>query len=230
MESLLRNWSPDVHADDVLRGQGADPAKLRKRSPRAAEAVDRAVCEGRRLITPLVLQQRLRIHERRHEKLVLSDGGKVFGSLVARQLQGADEVTAVVCTIGSRLESRVARTIRRDPAYAVALEDFGVLVIGSLVKAVTGWVQEQADAEGLHMTMPLSPGMEGWPVADGQRQMFGMLNGLGRAVVLNESSYMVPRMSTSFLLGLGRNVAEPVGTPCDCCSLGDRCSYRSQYG
>ncbi len=230
MKTLLRSWTPDVDADDVLRQMGADPEGLRKRSPRAADAADRAAHDGAGLVTPSALQRRFQIIEHRHEKLKLSDGGRLSGRLVARHLAGAREVIAVVCSIGSRIEATVSENIRHDPAYALALDQYGTLAVGSLVRRISVAFREEADREGLHVTIPLSPGMDGWSTDVGQRQMFGLLDAPGNDVQLTESSYMVPRKSTSFLLGLGTKLSDEVDSPCDCCSLRSRCSYRNQYG
>ena len=230
IKAFLQSWAPGIDADDLLRQQGADPFEIRRRSPSALQVAQRAVRDGADLVTPLVLQRRFRVHEHRHEKIFLSEGHLLSGPLLARYLAGAAEVVAVVCSIGSGVEARSSETLRADPAYAVALDEYGTLAVTSLASGVSDRVREVAAERGEHVTMPLNPGLKGWPVGGGQQQLFRLLDGLTEDVTLTASSYMVPRKSTSFVLGVGRALHSDASSPCDCCSLGSRCSYRSQSG
>ena len=64
-------------------------------------------------------------------------------------------------------------------------------------------VDEQAEAEGLRTTVPLSPGLVGWPVASGQRQLFALVDAASAGVSLTEGYMMVPKKSTSLAIGIG---------------------------
>ena len=89
-------------------------------------------------------------------------------------------------------------------------------------------VDARAEAEGYKTTVPLSPGLVGWPVATGQRQLFALLGGAPAGVRLTESSMMVPKKSTSMVIGVGPEV-EHAGESCDYCSMAATCRYREEH-
>ncbi|MDX1429932.1 MAG: hypothetical protein R3282_06575 [Rhodothermales bacterium] len=226
----IADWQPRISGDDILRLQGADPAVLRSRSPRVGRTADHAADVGKGLIVPYMLWRRRRIADRRHEKIWFDDRSSFSGRFVATHLGHAEEVVVVVCTIGPALEGRVSDVTRSNPAFAFALEQYGILSIGLLADHVVAWIDAQAKAERTQLTERLSPGMVGWSVEPGQRQIFRQLGEFGGGVVLTVNGYMRPRMSVSFLVGLGRNVLTAEGSPCDCCTIRERCTYRSYYG
>ncbi len=86
-------------------------------------------------------------------------------------------------------------------------------------------VEKWAEAEGLRSTVPLSPGLVGWPVASGQRQIFALLDGSTAGVSLNAACMMSPEKSTSMVIGLGVEV-DDAGESCDFCALAGTCRFR----
>ena len=76
--TVRRSWHLEYDADDVLRGQAADPATVRARSPRLVEFAERALASGRDLVEPAVLSRKLRVEGVRHGRLVL-EGGQIVG-------------------------------------------------------------------------------------------------------------------------------------------------------
>ncbi|MGD2253985.1 MAG: hypothetical protein PVF70_13815, partial [Anaerolineales bacterium] len=57
----MQAWDLDFDADQVLRGQGADPEIIRARSPALAQIADQALQEGAPFLKPKVYQKRLRV-------------------------------------------------------------------------------------------------------------------------------------------------------------------------
>ena len=90
------------------------------------------------------------------------------------------------------------------------------------------WVDEMAAARGVQTTIPLSPGLQGWAVRQGQSQLFATLDAAAIGVHLNDGSMMVPHKSTSMLIGLGRDVRH-VGDACDYCSMSATCRHRDEH-
>ena len=115
-----------------------------------------------------------------------------------------------------------------DPALGVALDAFGSAAVDLLGIAMCQRVDEQAEAEGLQTTVPLSPGLVGWPVASGQRQIFSLLDAAPAGVSLTEGYMMVPKKSTSMVIGIGPDV-EHAGESCDYCSMAATCRYREEH-
>jgi cobalamin-dependent methionine synthase I len=137
-------------------------------------------------------------------------------------------VAAIVATIGERLDARISEMFGADAPYAMALDGLGSAAVEALAAAACDHFREVALAEGMRSTMPLSPGMTGWPIDVGQRQIFDVLDASQIGVQLTPSSQMIPRKSLSMVLGLGRDVAEG-GRACDYCSLRETCRYQDHY-
>ena len=67
--------------------------------------------------------------------------------------------------------------------------------------------------------------MVGWSVEIGQPQIFSNVEAEAIGVTLTDSAQMLPRKSTSLVLGFAPTPFE-LGTPCDFCALRDTCRYQ----
>ncbi len=225
---VLCQWSLPLDVDRVLRGEGADPQIIRRRHPRLVAIAERALEEGLPLLEPAVLQRRLAVENLTHERLRLEGGARLSGPLIAQHMGGASQVVVMLCTIGPRLEERVAELMDEDMAYAVALDGLGSAAVEALANEATVAVEAEAAAQGLKTTIPLSPGMMGWPVEVGQPQIMALLEPQRVGVRLTGSGMMVPRKSLTLVLGVGEQVSLQ-GRACDYCSLRQTCRYQDHY-
>ena len=226
--SIVRDWALDIDVDMVLRGQGADPAAIRQRRPRLVEIAEQAIVDGKALLEPAVVYRSFDVTSLRHERLALAGGAHLSGSLLAQHLGPAEHVVLMVCTIGDAIEQRVGDALRSDPAYGLALDGFGSVAVEVLGVAACKHFEDQAAAEGRRTSIPLSPGMIGWPVDVGQWQIFGLLDAGQIGVTLTESAQMIPRKSTSMVLGVSRTPFSE-GRTCDFCTLRETCRYQDHY-
>jgi hypothetical protein len=226
---VIRDWDLSPDADMVLRAQGADPEGVRRRKSAAVGIAEQAVAAGRPLLEPVVVSTSFQVREFRHDQVRLEGGGHLSGPLIAEQLRAAQSVLVAVCSIGPALEMAASGGFREDPAMTVALDAFGSAAVGLLGAQMCQRVDEQAAAQGLRTTIPLSPGLVGWPLARGQRQLFALMDPASGGISLNDRSLMVPRKSTSMVIGLGRDVLH-AGEACDYCSVGETCRYRQNHG
>jgi hypothetical protein len=226
--AVLRTWALQVDVDGVLRAQGADPERTRARGSAAVGVAADALSEGLPLIEPAVAYERLPVASFRHRKLLVgaSGDGRLSGPLVARHLHSAHEVVALVCTIGSGLEARAASWMKRDPARGVALDAVGSAAVEQLAMLASAYVDEQAAAGGFCTTIPLSPGLIGWPLDTGQRQVFALVDAAAIGVALTDGSMMTPRKSRSLVIGVGPHVLRD-GDVCDYCAMRETCRYRT---
>jgi len=211
----------------VLRTLGADPATVRRRRSSALGVAEQAVAVGRPLLAPVVVTESFVVEERRHERLRLGPG-HLSGPLVAEHLHAARAVVLAICTIGPALEEAASRLFTDDPALALGLDAFGSAAADLLGQAMCRIVDERADAAGERTSVPLSPGLVGWPVANGQRQIFALLDGAKAGVRLTDGCMMVPEKSTSMAIGVGAEVAH-AGETCDYCSMAATCRYREEH-
>lgn len=226
---LLEDLTLHLDVDAVLRGQGADPGALRSRSPRLVQAAQRALAEGVALLRPAVLYEEFQVQALRHQRLLMSGGGVLEGELIARHLAQAEEVLVIVCTIGEALEKRASQAMEQEPVYGLALDGVGAAAVEALANAACQRLAEQAATRGLKTTIPLSPGMAGWPLLEGQQQLFALLDSRRIGVALTEHGLMLPWKSLSMVLGVGRHVRR-TGRPCDSCEMRETCRYRSPDG
>jgi hypothetical protein len=225
---VLADWQLSLDVDSVLRGQGADPGAIRARSPRVVEAAERALRDAVPLLAPIVAYERLDVHDFRHERVVLEGGATLGGPLIAAHLKGARSVVAAVCTVGQAIDDVVSGTLEEDPLFGLALDGLGSAAVEALATSVSNRFEEEASAAGLETTIPLSPGMVGWPVERGQPELFAVVRPAEAGVRLTSTWMMSPRKSVSFVLGIGPDVRTS-GRTCDYCSLKDTCRYQDHY-
>ena len=224
---VLRDWDLALDADRVLWGQGANPAVIRARRPKLAELAERAIEEGRPYLAPAVLYRRISVVGLRHERLTLAGSGRLQGPLIAGRLAAASEVIVAVCTVGDGLARRISEGFRTDPVHALALEGVAAAAAEALAEAACRRFEAFGQAEGLQASIPLNPGMIGWPLEEGQPQIFSLLPSVAVeiGVSLEPSGLMQPLKSLSLVIGLGRHL-DSAGQSCDYCSMRETCRHK----
>ena len=231
---VLDNWDLKLNTDEALRAQGMDPDVIRERRPKLINATEVALAMGKSLLEPKVLFENYGVNSLVHDRLVLdprnTSQGKnnLSGPLIAQHLSRAKEIIVMLCTIGSNLDSHVSRLFADDPMVALALDGVGSAAVESLAIQACNYFEQQAKINGFKTTMPLNPGMVGWPVEVGQPQIFSLLDCEEIGVTLTDSWMMVPNKSLSLVLGIGTEVSG-VGSSCEYCSLKGVCKYQNHY-
>ena len=81
----------------------------------------------------------------------------------------------------------------------LALEGVGSAAVEALANAVCVYFEEKAAEENLRSTIPLSPGMIGWPLEQGQSPIFKLLDTKEFGISLTPSSLMLPRLRSNFV-------------------------------
>jgi hypothetical protein len=137
-------------------------------------------------------------------------------------------VIVALCTIGAELERHAGNVMAEDPANGMVLDGVGTAAVLSLANRFCNQIGSQARVTGLQTTLPLSPGVEGWPVEQGQPQIFRMIDADCIGVSLTSGYMMVPRKSLTMVIGIGEDMRSNE-SPCDLCNLRDRCQYRTRY-
>ena len=112
--------------------------------------------------------------------------------------------------------------------YALAMDGAGSAAVEALANAACRYFEKQALEEGLQASIPFSPGMTDWAVADGQPQIFQLLGESGSIVTLTPSCIMVPKKSLTMVMGIGADLTSASKT-CDFCSMRDSCRYQDHY-
>jgi hypothetical protein len=122
---ILKDWDLALDADQVLWGQGADPALIRARRPKLVAAAEKVIEQGRPLLVPTALYQRLPVVELRHERLSLVGGDVLLGPLITSHLAAASEVIVAICTIGDGLSQIISDRLQASPVVAGTAPIYG---------------------------------------------------------------------------------------------------------
>ncbi len=218
----------DFDVDAILRGQGADPGAIRARNPRLVEIATRALEEGRPLLEPVTTYRELDVEVLRHERLVLANGQYLSGVLVSDHLGPAQRVVVILCSIGDALEAYAAEVSAEDIVYGLALDGVGSAAVEALAHAVCKYFEDQAAEYGFQSSIPISPGMVGWPVDKGQPEIFKILEPEQFNVHLTEYGLMIPRKSLTMAVGFGPQMVT-AGRTCDYCAMRETCRYQDHY-
>lgn len=224
----MRDWQVkdlDITVDSVLRGQGADPDILRSRSPRLVKVAERALSQTRDLLEPRVLLESFNVSSLKHDRLRLNNQKVLSGPLVSGHLAGAEEILAVICTVGKAVDEYAEKVIEEDIVLGLAVEGVGAAAVEGLANAVCREIELEAESRGLRSTIPLSPGMIGWDVEAGQKMIFSLLQPSQIEVELTPHLLMIPRKSLSMLIGLGKNISADHRI-CDFCAMRKTCRYQ----
>ncbi len=222
---VRRDWEFELDVDDVLRSQGADPAVIRTRRPSLVDLATRALDSGRDLLDPAVVTRALPVTNARHNRVTLNGGATLSGPLITEHLGGAERVTVMLATVGHRLEEAADRQSTKDLAFALALDAVGSAAVDALTVTACNEVEQHAIAAGLQSSLPLSPGMVGWDVGTGQREIFSILDPALVDVTVSSGMEMRPLKSATTVIGIGADIAIK-GVICDFCDMRDICRHR----
>ncbi|MBI4732305.1 MAG: hypothetical protein HY781_09330 [Chloroflexi bacterium] len=223
----MEHWTDFVFTlslDDILRGEGADPATARARRPALVKAASAAGHQGFTKVKPVAVIHEAEIVERRHEQIFLKGGKTLTGPLITRHLAGAERVAAGVCTIGAGLEDLSSSLMEENPLLGLALDGLGNAAVESVAQQTCRRIGDRAQAAGLETSAALSPGEPDWPVDVGQPQIFSLLEAGQAGVHLTEGGMMVPKKTISFVVGIGPHMEQ--ADLCELCSMRERCRYR----
>jgi hypothetical protein len=225
------NWRVEdleITVDSVLRGQGADPAIISARSPRLVDIAQRALSSSLKLLEPAALIHNFPVLSLQHDCLKLKGGKQISGPLVSGHLAGAKEVIAVVCTVGSRIDQHASRVMEDDIVLGLAIDGVGSAAVEALANLICSEVEVSAENRGFQSTIPLSPGMIGWGVEEGQPIIFDLLDSSRIGVELTPHHLMVPRKTLTMIIGIGPGMHSGQRL-CDFCAMRVTCRYQDHF-
>ena len=129
-----------------------------------------------------------------------------LGSIIERQLHGAEAYALFICTAGTEFEEWQQQLKKRDDMVRVFIADaLGSVIAEKCADVMENHVQQSIDKLGWHHTNRFSPGYCGWDVSE-QQLLFPLFDGQTCGVRLTDSSLMVPVKSISGIIGLGKEV------------------------
>jgi hypothetical protein len=214
----------EITIDDILRGQGADPEKISARQPLLLEIAESARRMGVELIAPHVDSSTFCREEFLKNRMISRDLVERTLEVMDERLKDAVLFTLVVCTIGDGLEKLSNQMIAEDFTLALALDGMGNAAIDRLVEDVYHNICNEAAARDYGASF-VSPGSPSWPLEIGQPFIFGLLRPDPSRIRLNQNFLMLPKKSSSFVVGVGPGMKRH-GKTCDYCSMSETCRYR----
>ena len=211
----------NLTVEDVFRAQGADPAVLRSRRPALVETTQAAIELGLKIVRPVGWIKELEVLSTQHNRMILADDTILTGELVLNQLAGSRIIAYVIASLGPEMDEQISDSMKVDTGFGYALDTIGSILAESAGGYFESQIREKAARNKQSISLTLSPGLIGWPVDEGQIQIFKVLQPDQTLIQLNASSQMIPRKSVSYVMGIG--CTESDGTTCDFCDQRDRC-------
>ena len=226
---LIQDWALPISVDQIIWSQGADPAVMRRRRPKIMRIAEDVLAKEAPYLAPVLLYRRIPVTGFQHDRLELADGSVLKGEIFGKYLAAADEVIVAVYTIGAALDERLSQTMSDCLPYALALDALGTAAVDELGRQVQELFRGLAQAGSKHLSMCYSPGMLGWPLEEGQPQIFGMLDASRIGVSVAETGRMTPRKTISAVFGLGSRLSDTNVSPCEFCAVRETCRYRGRH-
>jgi hypothetical protein len=179
------------------------------------------------LLEPAVAYEIRSITEMSSSQVSLEGNAVVHGPLLPSLLPEAKELAVAVCTIGPKLEKQATDYFdQEEPLRGILLDGIGSTAVDSLTQEVCKFMVGEASSRGYQVSSPLNPGMPGLPITE-QWQLLKMVPAREIGVSLTSAGIMVPRKSTSIVMGIGPQMTTWTRAEvCARCSLRKTCPYR----
>ncbi len=221
---VLTDISLAIDPAEVLRFQGYKSGTDRPGADVRA-LFDEAQALGRALMEPRAVIRWLAV-ARRGADLLEAAGVALRIPRIGRHWGPVEYVAVALCTLGDRLERRVAELwAARELPLASMLDSVGSGAVESLAEYVNDTLCQEGVARGLRVTNRISPGYADWDVAQ-QRELFELCPGAPIGVSLNEACFMTPLKSISLLAAAGLAArVDHYFAQCARCWMRD-CAYR----
>jgi hypothetical protein len=225
---VLTTWDLPLDVDSVLLGQGRDPELVRSRNPQLLDISSRAYKIGLSSIQPQFTFNQFTITSIQEDQIRLEKGIIIDGKLPTTLFKNAGILIAGILTIGDALEKLVDEWIAKDESVALALDGLGSFAVEALISEICAYFDHLFRKQGLFVSLPINPGLDGWELHKGQQEIFSIVDGSEIGVTINSYSMLIPKKSSTIALGVGLNPFADVNV-CDLCGLKSSCRYRGKH-
>ncbi|HAF70799.1 TPA: hypothetical protein DCL37_05570 [Candidatus Acetothermia bacterium] len=152
-------------------------------------------------------------------------GGKEL-AVLPEPIRGVELFALALCTVGDRVDDEIrALASEGKGAEALIMDALATAAVSELAEKVAKKIRGWAQGRGYSSSRAFEPGVGGFPLA-GQRLIFDRLPAGELGVSLTGDLMMRPRKSLSFLIGIGKDIAEAPGPfSCAGCRKG-ACPFR----
>ena len=222
---VIREIQLELKTEEVLRREGFTGYAGAR--PEIKDLTIELLTGIKNLLKPVIAYEIYRISETSKEKVNLEGGMVINGILIPSTFPRSKEIAVAVCTIGPELEEQVtAYSKGRQALKGIILDGIGSAAVDSLVREILGRIGNEVSSRGYEISSPVNPGMPGFPLAE-QRNLLGLVNADEIGVRLTASGVLIPRKSTSMVIGIGPQMTRWTRAEvCARCSLRETCHYR----
>jgi hypothetical protein len=226
---VVRDISLNLKTREVLRRQGLGKgAKVR---PEIEILIRQllASLKKARLLEPVVAYEYYMVSSMNGSQISLEGDKAIHGPLLPAIFPEAKELAVLLCTIGPRLEKQVTDYSKSSKTMrGMILDGIGSTAVDMLALEVLRRLANEVSSRGYEISSPVNPGMPGFSLTE-QWNLLGLVNADEIGVGLTASGVLVPRKSTSMVIGIGPKMTRwTQAEVCARCSLRESCHYKVQ--
>ncbi len=224
---VIRDIPLSLKTREVLRRQGlGGGAKVR---PEIKDLILELLTSVKktRLLEPAVAYEYYTVSSMNGSQTSLEGDKAIHGPLIPAIFPEAKELAVLLCTIGPRLEKQVTDYSKSGEAMrGMILDGIGSTAVDMMAPEVLRRLASEVSSRGYEISSPVNPGMPGFPLTE-QWNLLGLVNADEIGVSLTASGVMVPRKSTSMVMGIGPQMTRwTQAEVCARCSLRETCHYK----
>jgi len=216
------------YTDEVLRRQGlGGRAQVR---PEIKKVITELLAEVEKkgLLEPAVAYEYYPITAMDSERISLEGDRAIEAPLLPATFPEAKELIVLIATIGPRLEKQVTEYTKGGEALrGMVLDGIGTAAVDRLIPGALELIAAEVASRGYEISSPVNPGMPGFPMTE-QWSLLELAPVEEIGVSLSSSGVLVPRKSTSMVIGIGPKMTRwTQAEVCGRCSLRQTCPYKA---
>lgn len=231
---------PDVHnldlhldADLVLRRLGMDEQARylagSKISPTIWKRIRELIDKSDNFLNLSITYDFYRIKMVFPSQLLLENETVLKGSLLSNLFKDEDEVMVAVCTAGYKLDEKIDEYSKnKDILSAYLLDGIGSAAVDEMTDKIFKLAVKKGNQRGLGIIGCISPGREGFTLHE-QPKVLKLAHADKIGVKLTSYNMMMPRKSTSIVIGIGTRSKTSFWDKkkmCEYCNFKNRCAYK----
>ena len=222
---ILHNIKIGIDKAEVYRYLGYPRGEIPAAS--ISSLIDRQIKEAYKLIRPLCWYTIKRIKGIEGSMIFIEDSLVFTSNVISQALSSCYQAAIYLVTIGIGLEQKASELMRDGQALRGAILDAaGSEAVEKLALYFEEVIRREASTDGAEISRRYSPGYCDWDISQ-QKVLFQAMNSASLGVNLTRDCWMVPRKSTSGIIGIGKSGRGIAGfSPCLLCDKVDCPSRR----
>ena len=225
---VIRDIPLSLKTSEVVRRQGLGGGAKVRPEIRLLIRELLASLKKSHLLEPAVAYEQYTVKNMNDSQISLEGDKALHGPLLPAIFPEARELAVMLCTIGPKLEEQVMEySSDGETLRGMILDGIGSSAVDKLVSEVLRLIATEASSRGYDISSPINPGMPGFPLIE-QWNLLGLTRADEIGVSLTASGVLVPRKSTSMIIGIGPQMTRWTQTEvCARCSLRETCHYKA---